>query len=786
MYSPSPDSSSLLPATIQAPTALPPGGYALAIPMANLPQFMGPNAMGVGPAAAPATRSIIIEDLFRCIFRRWKSASIIAALLAGLMLAFMIGKQPEYQADANLMLQIHDDKVFNFEKVVEHTGAETNSMLFNINNHRIGMKSRRFLDFFYGQLAPTERGALIAPPAHPTLVTQIMGKLSSPKINPNLKPEEVEKGKFLALCETANVDFLKETLIIKVSTRHHDAEQAALLANTWVKTYVEYVGHDDGAATRSSATFLQNQAEEARQRLQASEEALVAYCRAKGLVADAQQDLGDAEKLKLLSSEQARVEIELAAVQQTLQQVEAAGQEVEKLLAVDGFSNILTLNNLRAQLTEKLREKDVIEQRYLPKHPTSVAFHKNFEALNREISQALTRTTTEFHNKAQSLTSKVASLSAQTGKTKGAVAGAGEENIERKRLASELASNKVLYDKLLGRADEASVSSKFGEVTHLRVSEIAVAPEKPIAPSKPLSVVIAGVTFSALFVIVPLGMALLGILRVSGLEGLIEKFRASAQAPMPALAQTAASHGGLPSLMLPHEGAWLGEIPTFPAAASGRQNEMLFNAFRESSTVKHLFESTASHLLTERNGERGQAPVVFVTSTRPGEGKSLVASALGVATALQKKTVVVIDGNLRRPSLHRYFPREIAPPSLSEAAHSQQAEPWQVESLRYPGSNLFTLEAGNCRGLDVEHVFDSKWFAQLLAQLRTTVDLVILDAPSLCEVPESEQLALLATRAIVVGSAVQQRREDLQQISRRLCQLAPHLSVTDYLLNRTA
>ena len=417
------------------------------------------------------------------------------------------------------------------------------------------------------------------------------------------------------------------------------------------------------------------------------------------------------------------------------------------------------------------------------------AFNKGFGALQAEISSALNRAVSELRNKEQSLTAKVDSLDAQTGKTKGTVAGQGQENIERKMLRSQLASDRALYDKILSRLDEATVSSRFGEVTHLRTAEVAVPPIKPVAPSKPLSIVLAGVSFSALFVIVPLMMAVIGVLKLGGIDGLLDKFRAATGNVAPALPAVAAAPVapavGLPAVM-PKQGVLLGEIPALPVFPSGRPDEMLFSAFRTSQLVKHIFDGSASHILTERNRERTEAPVVFVTSTRPSEGKSLVASGLGIATALQKKTVVVIDGNLRRPSLHRYFPREIAPPSLSEAAHSQQAEPWQVESLRYPGSNLFTLEAGNCRGLDVEHVFDSKWFAQLLRHLRSTVDLVILDAPSLSEVPESEQLAMLATRAIVVGSAAHQRREDLQAISTRLCQLAPHLSVADYVLNHTA
>ncbi len=781
-----PTTSSLLPANLSSARATEPQAYALAIPVSSLPNFMA-GQTGMVPSQASATKNIVIEDLVRCIFRRWKAALIVAGSIAGLLLILMLGRQPQYLAEANLMMRMHDDKVFNFDKVVNNTGGESNSILYMLNNHRVEMKSRRFLDFFYSRLAPTERDAFVAPPARPTVVSQIFDKLSSTPPPISGRAEDQAKQPFMKLCETVGVDFIKETLILKVSVKHHSPEQAASLANAWVKAYVEYVGHEDGASTRSASVFLRQEADQAKQRVQLSEEKLAAYCREKGLVADEEQAAGDSEKLRLLSAEQARCEIELSQVKQTLSQVEAAQNNVEQLLAVEGFSAIPALTTLRGQLADKLREKEIIEQRYLPKHPAVRSFQKGFGALNQEISSALNRAVSELRNKEQSLTAKVGTLNEQTGKTKGTVAGQGQENIERKMLRSQLASDRALYDKILSRLDEATVSSRFGEVTHLRTAEVAVPPEKAVAPSKPLSVVLAGVSFSALFIMVPLLMAAIGVLRLSGFEGLLEKLRASTVAPgaLPtvAAAPMAEPNPGLPALM-PSQGVWLGEIPPLPVFPSGRPDEMLFSAFRTSALVKHLFDGTAHHVLAESNRARPQAPVVFVTSTRPSEGKSLVASALGIATALQMKTVIVIDGNLRRPSLHRYFPREIAPPSLSEAAHSQQSEPWQIESLRYPGSNLFTMEAGNCRGLDVEHVFDSKWFAKMLNHLRSTVDLVILDAPSLSEVPESEQLAMLATRAIVVASAAHQSREDLQSISTRLCQLAPHLTSADYILNR--
>ena len=236
--------------------------------------------------------------------------------MAGLLLIILLGKQPQYLTEANLMMRMRDDKVFNFDKVVDNTGGESNSILYMLNNHRVEMKSRRFLNFFFTRLAPTEQAAFVAPPVKPTLVSKVFESLSSAPPAINGTAEDRSKAAFMILCETVGVDFIKETMILKVSVKHHSAEQAANLANSWVKAYVEYVGHEDGASTRAASTFLRQEAEQAKQRVQASEEKLAAYCREKGLVADEEQSAGDSEKLRLLSAEQAHCEIELAQVKQ--------------------------------------------------------------------------------------------------------------------------------------------------------------------------------------------------------------------------------------------------------------------------------------------------------------------------------------------------------------------------------------------------------------------------------------------------------------------------------------
>ena len=767
----SPNTNALIPALPQ--NTIP---YALAIPLSHLPNLVGGEGQSPG-ALTVAPNRIILEDMVRCILRHWKISALLAGLACGVLLFFMLGRQPEYLAEANVMMRIRDDKVFNFERVVDNSSSEASNIIMLLNNHRVEMQSHRFLEFFLSKLTPEQLASLVAPPAKPTLVSRFMEAVLPAPATAGLTAQEIQRQRFLEICDKAKVDFIKETLILKVAVRHHEAGLAATLANGWAQAYMDYVAHEEGASTRQASVFLREEADQARKRVQASEEKLAAYCREKGLVDDAEQLAGDGEKLKVLSTEQTRREVELAEIVQTLTQVDKAGSEVEKLLAVDGFSKIPTLTTLRSQLTEKLREREILQQRYLPKHPAVLSFEKGYASLKNEINSALQRAIGELRNKQASLTNQVTAIQQQIGSAKGTVAGNGTDNVERKMLRSQLQSDRALYEKLLSRLEEATVSSRFSEVTHLRLAETAEAPRKAVAPNKPLSLVLAGVSFGTLFTIIPLLLGAIGLLRSKGIDGLISQLRSGA----PAAPVVAA---GLPGLHQMTAGATdLGELPTLSGTDEEYPEAMLYSLFQSDSPEKQFFHRIAENLLNDRSSPGGKAPVVMLTSVRRGEGKSLVASGIGIAAALQNNRVVLIEGNLRRPSVHRYFPRPLAAPSLSDAAREAPHVEWQPEALRFPGSQLFTLEAGDARGLDVEHLFDATWFVQMLNQFRSTCDLVILDAPSLREVPESEQLAMLATRALIIGSVTDQMHTDLPTVASRMMQLVPHLTKVDYLRN---
>ncbi len=189
------------------------------------------------------------------MLRQWKMVLAMALGAAGIVFILIGGRQPQYLAEASLMMRMHDDKVFNFDQIVDNTGGESNRILYMLNNHRVEMKSRRFLDFFYVQLSPSERDDFVAPQANPAAMDRILGILSSTPPTISGGPGDKARVPFRKLCETADVDFIKGSLTLKVSVKHHDPEQAAALANAWVKAYAEYAEQEEGARPHLASIY---------------------------------------------------------------------------------------------------------------------------------------------------------------------------------------------------------------------------------------------------------------------------------------------------------------------------------------------------------------------------------------------------------------------------------------------------------------------------------------------------------------------------------------------------
>jgi polysaccharide biosynthesis transport protein len=162
---------------------------------------------------------------------------------------------------------------------------------------------------------------------------------------------------------------------------------------------------------------------------------------------------------------------------------------------------------------------------------------------------------------------------------------------------------------------------------------------------------------------------------------------------------------------------------------------------------------------------------LIVTSAHPGEGKSVTSANLAIAVTLQGKRVILIDADLRRPSVHRMFQAEAEPGLTSVLAGEVPLD----EALRSTVIDGFSILTAGPLPPNPPELLNSQAMLDLLEQLRQRADLVIIDTPPVIPVTDTQALASHVDGVVLVVEAgkarkvsVRAARELLEQTRARI------------------
>jgi capsular exopolysaccharide synthesis family protein len=177
------------------------------------------------------------------------------------------------------------------------------------------------------------------------------------------------------------------------------------------------------------------------------------------------------------------------------------------------------------------------------------------------------------------------------------------------------------------------------------------------------------------------------------------------------------------------------------------------SVFNSGSEVEEAFRRLRTSLLLPL---QGQLPRVLVTSAEPGEGKSTVVANLGHSIAESGRSVLLLDADLRAPTLHKLFglPNEKGLGDLLSSA-SDGAAGSGVELIRPTGQpNLFLLPAGR-QVEDAATLLESSAMSRLFEELEQRFEVVIVDSPAVLAVSDALVMARYMDEVLlVVGSHI--------------------------------
>jgi receptor protein-tyrosine kinase len=203
---------------------------------------------------------------------------------------------------------------------------------------------------------------------------------------------------------------------------------------------------------------------------------------------------------------------------------------------------------------------------------------------------------------------------------------------------------------------------------------------------------------------------------------------------------------------------------------------------QQSSRLSESFRCALASIISAAGS--GEHPrILVVSSSRPGEGKTTVVSNLGIALAETGSKVLLIDGDLRRPKLHKIFNQANAW-GLSDVLRERDSiDKLPLSVLVKPTAIPYlSLLPGGAPKEQLFNLLHSGRFSQLLPRFREEFDYVLVDAPPCLEFADARKMARSADGLVLVVRANFTDRRTAQAAVQRL--ECDGIHVTGVILNR--
>jgi succinoglycan biosynthesis transport protein ExoP len=406
-----------------------------------------------------------------------------------------------------------------------------------------------------------------------------------------------------------------------------------------------------------------------------------------------------------------------------------AGGSLEAALATPQGDALRRLADHRIDAREHFAE---IESHFGQNHPeyrkAQAQLHEVDAAMETTQKQIADRVEVEFHEserREQMVKDAVADAKTEFD-------GMNTRSFEYQALKREAEADKALYEQLVRKIKEAGINAGF-QSNAVRIADAARPALKPVFPNTTLNVLLA-LLFSSLLAVGGAVLADLLDKTVRDPEQVARTLRTEV-------------------------------IGSLPLLKDGRQRSLTafdgHDGTRDETDISGFGESvrTLRNSILLGNFDR-QYRSLLITSAAPGEGKTTTAANLAAAHAEQGKRTLLIDGDLRRPSVHRNFHL----PSVIGLSNALLGEiPWReavIQVEAHPG--LYVLPAGppSRRASDLV----GRGLTELLEDASSEYDLIVLDGPPLLGFAEPLQMATAVDGVLVVARAGQTTRRAVASV----------------------
>jgi|GEM_PF-1596364 len=637
----------------------------------------------------------LINHALLLIRAKWYWGLLGALLIGGSAGYFLFTRPATYSAETALLAQTTLDKVIGTD--TDSSAVSDQSRENNLRNHLSMMTSRKFRARLAESFTPEEK-KLIADPYNAVPDADFFQDFFDGSI-----AIERERG--------------REYYTITVT--HRNPDTAIMIADRFTAEYLNFVQQEFKDANQQGYVLLEKQADILRADIAKVESERLDFRKKNGIISRADNESILTERLKRLDSSLTDIRVKrhgLETLAKQAQEDRAKSKYPWDNAYLAGFANN---QDLRQDLDKQVAQRAVFASRYGPNHPKMRDIDSQIDAINSSIQR-------NFDVAVQDLLAQL-DVTVQNEKLlQKEFDDSFNSSIEIEKLASNyeilsagVDSKKITLDELSKKIGEASVSSKL-PADFMQIVDPAYLAKHRIPKKLLYGVVVAFLSFCA-FLACPLLASALDE-RVSGTSD-VEKALGIGLA---------------------------GSIPQLKLRAEDRAHVV---RNKLDLVVAESFIGIVGQM--EVGSAQRYPKVILVTSTMPGEGKSLIASNLASTYQQLGKKTVLVDMDLRRPVQHQLhgISQDAGFVTWAKAGFPtddrllDQGGALGVRRL-VDGTDLIT--AGGAEP-QPSHYLVAEPMQILINRLRSLYDVVILDTPPAGVFQDALILARFATERLLVA-----------------------------------
>jgi capsular exopolysaccharide synthesis family protein len=535
-----------------------------------------------------------------------------------------------------------------------------------------------------------------------TLCEQVVQALGLDK-NPSFLASAGGNGDLTgALQACLSVEPVRGTRLIELSADHPDPQVAALLANGVALQFIRQNLDRRMTVATDAVRWLRQQAEEYKSKVEKSEEALAQYRQRSQSVSLEERQNIVVDKLKELNAAVTQAQKTRLAAEADWTVVKKQLDDGRNITEIPAILSNPKVATLRQQLNDKQIQLAVLRERYKDQHPSIIALQAELKAINGKLTAACTDVVNGLESLYTMAKANEDSLQRALKQQEQQALEMDSKQSDYNALKRNAEADSQIYNSILTRMKETSVAGKL-ESNNIRLVDPVQVPGAPFKPRKMRNL--------AMGIIFGLGAAVGLSFLMNSFDDKIKSYEDVDLLGVPLLT-------GVPRIELP----------------DGTQNGRVLQLEPHSISAEAFRNLRATISLKP---ELNAAKSLLITSTAPGEGKSVVSANLAIAFASNRQRTLLIDCDMHHPVQHKLFRSSLNKGlSLYLTDHSKLQD--VVETTDIP--NLDVLQVGNAPP-NAPELLGSDRVRELIEEACAQYDRVIIDSPPVTAV--SDPLMLL-------------------------------------------